>query len=62
MSAQNSNFTGGRSVPDVGVIRCRDDARPVGAECGGKYESVMSGQDRDFLGGRGVPDAGGLVL
>ena len=60
---KHRNLLGRRSIPQPsGVVsRRRDDARPVGAEGGGKHEVLMAAQDRDLVGARGVPDAGGLV-
>jgi hypothetical protein len=50
-------------VPDPGgpVVWRRDDARPVGAECGGKHRAFMAPKDCDLISSRGVPDAGGGV-
>src|SRR5271166_3998103 len=55
---------GEMNVPDARgpVIRRRDDARPVGAEGGGKDRTRVAAEDGDRLAGRGVPDARSLVV
>src|SRR5215831_15343418 len=59
MAAQHRDLLGSRGVPDAGgVVRHRDDARPVGA---GSHLAVVAAQDRNLPGARGVPDAGGVV-